>query len=151
MMMLTTPAGKAGFVATDEYPYVFGVVMDWPLKEGYMTVFSTSFGTASVYTTGSFGIIGGERHEDSKAAAKAFVRQANLYYEEAQPVAEYPYPRSDHVRFYLLTYDGVHMIETTLASVMNGKSDYYQMAVLGQDVLTKLRKYAERKIGNPSK
>ena len=150
LMMLTTSPTQMKLSPSDEFPYVCGVLMDWPLKEGFMTVFATSYGTASLYTTGSFGIIGGENHEDVRKAAKLFVREANRFYKPAKLVASYPYPSPDKVRFYLLTYEGVRMTETSLAAIMNGESDYSRLAALGQDVLTALRLHAEKKLEKPA-
>src|SRR5690349_4680714 len=75
-MMLSTPAAKFGVAPTAEFPRVYGVLMDWPIGDQTATVFSTSSGAASLYTTSTFGIIGGEGHEAVRAAAMRFVRAA---------------------------------------------------------------------------
>ena len=62
-MMLTTPPVRTGEKPTKEFPRVYGILMDWPVGEQTATVFSSSSGAASLYTTSTFGIIGGEGHE----------------------------------------------------------------------------------------
>jgi hypothetical protein len=59
---------------TKEFPHVDGVLMDWPISQPIATVFSASIGAASLYTTVSFGIIGGEGHETVRTAAISFVQ-----------------------------------------------------------------------------
>src|SRR6186997_3038858 len=59
-MMLTTPAAEAGFEPTESFPKVFGVVMDIAMSGGLTaTVVSMYDGHASLYTTSTFGVLGG--------------------------------------------------------------------------------------------
>jgi hypothetical protein len=63
-----------------------------------------------LYTTSTFGILGGEGHASVRAAAISFVRAADRFYDVAAETAEYPYPVADKIRFYLLTFKGVRWI-----------------------------------------
>jgi len=137
--MLTTPPARTGEKPTNEFPRVYGILMDWPVGEQTATVFSSSSGAASLYTTSTFGIIGGEGHESVRMAAINFVRAADRLFNSATPTTEYPYPAADRVRFYLLTFDGVRVIDTDLASIASRTSKYAEFFDLGQVVLTELR------------
>jgi hypothetical protein len=53
--------------------------------------------------------------------------------------AEYPYPAGDRVRFHLLTFHGVRVIETDMASTTRGAGPYAELFGLGQAVMTELR------------
>jgi hypothetical protein len=86
--------------------------MDWPIGQQIATIFSTSTGSASLYTTSTFGIIGGEGHASVRAASTAFLKAADRFYDVAAATSEYPYPAGGKVRFYLLTFHGVRAIET---------------------------------------
>jgi hypothetical protein len=145
LMMLTTPAAKTGERPTKEFPRVYGILMDWPVGEQTATVFSSSFGAASLYTTSTFGIIGGEGHESVRIAATNFVRAADRLFNSAIPTTEYPYPNADHVRFYLLTFEGVRVLDTDLPSIENRTSKYAEFFDLGQAVLTQLRMVTEER------
>jgi hypothetical protein len=68
-MFLTTAAKKVGIQPSQEYPRVWGVAMDWPIGEHIATVISLCDGSASVYTTGAFGIIGGVGHKTVRFSA----------------------------------------------------------------------------------
>src|SRR5436190_1683350 len=53
-VMLTTPPAKFGVKPSQEFPRIYGILMDWPIGELTATVFSTSTGAASLYTTSTF-------------------------------------------------------------------------------------------------
>ncbi len=142
-LMLTTPAEKFGLKPTEAFPRVFGVLLDWPIGQETATIFASSSGAASLYTTSTFGIIGGEQHASVRTAATNLVRACDRLIASSHPTTEYPYPGKDHVRFYLLTFDGVRVLETDLASVEQGRSQYGDVFDLGQAVLTQLRRITE--------
>src|SRR5215475_5597920 len=56
-MMLTSPQEKSREKPSKEFPRIYGVLMDWPMSEQIATVFATSTGAASLYTTSTFGIL----------------------------------------------------------------------------------------------
>ena len=143
-MMLKMSPKEADISPSAEFPRVYGVIMDWPLDNTTATVFSASDGTASLYTTSTFGIIGGQSHEPVRIAAKKFVKAADTFHDTATPTTDYPYPTSDRVRFYLLTFNGVRVIDTDLAAIENQSSKYAQLFGLAQEVLTELRQVPER-------
>ena len=138
-MMLTMPSAKLGEKPAKEFPRVYGILMDWPTSKTIATVFSTSTGAASLYTTSTFGVIGGEAHENVRNAAKNFVRAADRFFGDAKTTTEFPYPTTDRVRFYFLTFDGVRVIDTDLASMNDRTNKYSELFGLGQAVLTELR------------
>jgi hypothetical protein len=143
-MMLTMPPQDLGVSPTKEFPRVYGILMDWPIGEQTATIFSTCTGSASLYTTSTFGIIGGEGHASVRAASTAFVKAAGRFYESAASTSEYPYPAGDKIRFYLLTFHGVRVIETDMASVTRGAGPYAELFGLGQTVMTELRLSTEK-------
>ena len=138
-MVLTTPPESMDQRPTDEFPRVYGVLMDWPIGDQVATIFSSSTGAASLYTTSTFGIIGGEGHEPVRAAAIAFVRAGDRLFDASTPTGVFPYPEAGHVRFYLLTFEGVRVVETDVASVQDGTGVCAEFFSLGQEVLTQLR------------
>ena len=145
-MMLTTPPKEIGAKPTKEFPRVYAVLIDWPLADGLIaTVVSSSTGAASLYTTSTFGIIGGEGHATVRVAAKALVRAADRHFTAASPTTEFPYPREGHARFYFLTFDGVRVIDTDMATITNGTNKYAELFGLGQAVLTELRVATEKR------
>ncbi|WP_395747034.1 hypothetical protein [Prosthecobacter sp.] len=144
-MMLTMPPAEMGGKPAKDFPHVYGVLLDWPVSDSTATIFAASDGSASLYTTRAFGILGGIGHENVRTAAVKFTRAAGEFFETAKPVTEFPYPAPGQVHFYLLTFDGVRCIEADLAAIENGTSRHTALFVLGQNVLTELRIITEKK------
>ena len=140
---LSSSAASHGFKPTKEYPRVFGVVMDWHVDDTTATIVSTLNGSASLYTTATFGIIGGETHESVRLAAQRFVKNAETYHDQAVPTSSYPYPATGKVRFYLRTFQDVRVIEADRDSVYSSSGRYSGLFRAGQAVLTELRKVVE--------
>ena len=143
-MALTTPPQALGAKPTTEFPRVYAILMDWPIPDDVVTVFSSATGAASLYTTSKFGVIGGEFHERVRAAAKALVKASDQHVTAAAPTTEFPYPQEGRVRFYFVTFDGVRVIDTDLATITGGTSKYSELFELGQAVLTELRRVTEK-------
>ena len=145
-MMLTTPASKAGIQPSERFPKVFGVVMDLPVSGGHTaTVVSMCDGHASLYTTSTFGVLGGIGHESVRIASTNFVTTVQTHYDAATPTTDYPYPVPDHVRFYLLGFDGVRVIDSEISEVEKRGGQYSAMWSAGQSVLTELRLVTQKK------
>lgn len=143
---LSLPASSLGFQPTKEYPRVFGVAMDWRIGEHTATIVTAQDGSASLYTTATFGIIGGgAAHEPVRAAAQRFVQAAESHHDEASPTSSYAYPSKGKVRFYLRTFDGARVIEAESASVHSSSGKYSPLFRAGQAVVTELRKATEQK------
>lgn len=147
--MLTTPPSEVGIQPTTRYPRVYGVFMDWPLGDYTATVVSLCDGNASLYTTSTFGVIGGAAHESVRAAASSFVRAAERHHDEAVLTKEYPYPAPGRVRFYLACFDGVRVIETDADALTRGADKCSDLWTEGQRVLTELRLVTEKADGKP--
>jgi hypothetical protein len=143
LFLKTTPA-KAGESASAELSSVYGVALDWPIGEHIATVVSLSDGSASLYTTSTFGIIGGSTHEAVRAAAKRFVLLADRYVSDSAPTSAYPYPSRAKVRFYLLTHEGVRFIEEEAEPIYSGSAKLSPLFGAAQDVFTQLRAVTEK-------
>jgi hypothetical protein len=142
--MLAAPPAELGIESSEEFPQVFGVLMDWPVDDLTVSVVALCDGNASLYTTSTFGVIGGFAHSGVRRAAIDFVRDADRFHSEAQPTTDLSYPAADRVRFYLLTFEGLRVLEDDQASVEGGRSPYSTLFGRGQDVITELRRIADR-------
>ncbi len=139
-MILSTPVAESGEKPSKDFPRVYAILMDFPIGgEHTATVLAGSSGGASLYTTSTFGLIGGEGHATVRAAASRFVREADRLVDASSPTTEFPYPAAGKVRFYLLTFDGVRVVEADMAAIEKGTSPMVEFFALGQNVLTELR------------
>src|SRR5258706_5682234 len=112
---LSTTAASLGLRPTPEFPRVFGVAMDWSIGERTATIAALCDGSASLYTTSTFGIIGGGGHEAVRVAALGLVQAAQAVYADAVPATEFEYPPADSVYFFLCTYQGVYALSARVA------------------------------------
>jgi hypothetical protein len=138
-MFLTTSAEQAGIQPSKEYPRVWGVAVDWPMGEHIATIVSLANGSASLYTTSTFGIIGGIGHETVRTAAKKVVKEADRYFDDSSLTQDFSYPAKGHVRFFFTTFSGVRVIDTDWAALSERRSRYFELFDAAQDVLTQLR------------
>jgi hypothetical protein len=137
--MLTTPPGDMSLQPTDRFPNVFGMLMDWPLGTAVASIVSLCDGNASLYTTSTFGIIGGVGHEPVRNAAARFVTAGEKHYAAASPTSDFPYPAKGRVRFYFLCFDGARMIDAEEASLKGGTDPCSDLWREGQNVMSALR------------
>ena len=142
-MFLSIKAESLGIKPDTEYPRVFGVAMDWDIGEHIATVVSLFDGSASLYTTSTFGIIGGANNAYVVTAAQHFVKVADRYFSDTTVTTTHPYPGKDKICFYLLAFDGLRTVETDAAPVYSGSGKFSLLFGAGQDVLTELRKVTE--------
>jgi len=133
---------------TADYPLVRGVLMDWSVEKGTITVVSFSTGDASAYTTGSFGIKGRITDENLRLAAQNFVKAAGRHYNDGTVTKDFPYPKAGRVRFYLICYDGVRVIDADLEGARTGDDKYSDLYAEGQLVIDELRLMSEKKKGD---
>jgi len=148
-MALTTPVSKLGFSSDSDFPTVYGVLTEWDLGGVTATVMSMRDGTASLYTTSTFGIIGGQGHESVLKAAIRYVELAKQYVDSSKPVTDFPYPKSGQVYFYILTYDGVRLCIGDEHAIESGSDPTRPLFAAAQDVLTELRLIMEKKNAQP--
>ena len=142
---LSVPANEFGISPSNEFPRTYAVLIDFPMSEVIVTIVSLSDGSASMYTTSTFGIIGGGSYEKVKVAAAHLVVEPDKLFEEAKPTKDYPYPAKGKVRFYLVSFTDVRVIETDLAAIESNQSKYSSLFWLGQEVMTQLRLETEKK------
>jgi hypothetical protein len=140
---LTTPPADYGIIPTSQFPRVYGVVMDWGMEGFTISVVSLADGNASLYTTSTFGVIGGLGHSSVRDAALRFVTAAARYFDDGVPVREYPYPVAGRVRFYFLSFQGVRVIETSDEVFQSRTAKYSDLGTLGQQLITEFRQITE--------
>lgn len=139
LMALNTTAEALKLKPDKKYPFVFGVVMDWKVGNGVASIVGLRDGTASLYTTTGFGIIGSGGHESASRLAKEYVQLAQPLYYESKEIATYDYPSVGKVYFYFLTYGGVRLYigdEEAITKKIDLSSSLFSAA---QNLLTEMR------------
>ena len=126
---------------------VIAVVMDWPLDANVVTVLASSEGDASVYTTGTFGMIGGIGHESVRMAAISFVEAAQKHFAVTAPSTDFSYPSRQDIRFFFVTPSAVRSVTFPANEVQKQHSPAADLYAHGQRVLTELRMVTEKQRG----
>ena len=143
LKILTASAVEIGLKPTQDYPRVFTALMDWPVGTNIVSVYGSCTGDASIYTTFTFGVIGGIGHETVRNAAHQFVKVAETHYDDAVPTKNYPYPKPGHIYFYLVGFNGVRMIDVVEESQLAGKCSDLEKAA--QQLIAEIRMIYEKK------
>jgi len=79
----------------------------------------------------------------SRHLTQNFVKLGEKYYSEAISTTDYSYPQSGRVRFYLICYDEVRMIEVNASLEDRRRSKYSDLFVQAHRVISELRRIVE--------
>jgi hypothetical protein len=107
-------------------------------------------GTASLYTSSGFGIIGGHRYSSVREAAARYVKLAEKFFVRSKAVSAFPYPRKGQVYYYLLTYDGVRLSVGDESGIRRGSDPTQPLFAAAQAVVAELRRTTERRQDQPA-
>jgi hypothetical protein len=141
---LQAPAKDFGIAPTPDFPRTYGVLVEFPIDQFTATIVALCDGNASLYTTSTFGLIGGVAHEQVRKAAAKLVDSADKFFDDAKPTKEYPYPAKGKVRVYLVSFGGVRVLESDLSAIEANQSKLSALFWQGQDVLTQLRQVTQK-------
>ncbi|MGZ6018140.1 MAG: hypothetical protein ACXWKO_05675 [Phenylobacterium sp.] len=97
--------------ATPGQEQVYGVIVEYQVENGLVTVVGFASGDASVYRSTGGGEIGGRREPTVAGAARSLVAQAQVQLSDLPLVKDYPTPEPGHVRVYALTTAGLRGAE----------------------------------------
>lgn len=124
---------------------VFGVVMDWDLGDGTMSLITYQTGDASMYLSSGGGVIGGGQHENVSKASKEFVTMAQNYVDKASKADTTTLPDKDCFKFYFLTNKGKFVAQETISNIENKSSKWLDLFENANNVITELRLTTEKK------
>lgn len=121
LLAITTPPYKYTRIQSEK---VFGMVMDYPVKNGTATLVSYITGETSLYVSNGSGVINGHRHTHIHDQAIRLVESSASQLPLMLATSRYPMPVAGSVRFYLLTTEGVHTAEVLMSDVEQGASSF---------------------------
>lgn len=139
-MILKAEPEELGAEPSEEFPRIYAIVTDWRIgKEHIATVGAANSGWASLYTTSTFGIIGGESQEEVRLATIRCVKTADRYFNLSYPTDEWPYPAEGEIYFYLKTFDGLRVIKAIESEIHDQSHPAAPLFFAVQDIVTALR------------
>jgi hypothetical protein len=138
-MILHGPREKLNLPATSRPTEPWGVVMDFAVSHGTVTVTSLSDGNASIYLSSGGGYLGGVGKPAIHSAAQNFVRTASEFQAAMNPAAEFPLPERGQVSFYVLTDAGVFTGRAAEEELRQRHHPLTKLFAAGQEVITQYR------------
>jgi len=124
---------------------IYAALMDWPIgRDHTATVLSSSFGDASLYTTSTFGVLGGIGHDSVRKAAAAFISAAEAHIDLTSGTTDFSYASKGEARFFFVTSKGVRSITFPFSEVERVGSPASELFARAQDVVTQLRLITEK-------
>jgi hypothetical protein len=124
---------------------IYGVIMDWDLGEGIMTLITYKTGDASMYLSTGGGVIGGGQHKNVNKASKQFIKLADKYLDKAVKTDLTTIPDKNCVRFYFLMTKGKYFAQEKMINFENKTSQWLDYFEEANKVITELRLTTEKK------
>lgn len=143
-LKILNPASQMSLKLSKDYPRVATVLMDWPMGTNVISVYGACTGDASIYTTATFGVMGGVGHEPVPQAAHDLVKIGEKHCDAAVSTKDFPYPKPGHIYFYLVCYDDVRKIEVDEDLLKNGTSKYSNLGAAAQKLIGELRQIVQK-------
>jgi hypothetical protein len=117
----------------------WGVIMDWGVASGPVSIVAIADGSASIYMSNGGGYLGGIGHESIRKAARNMVAAAAEVQKETTATTVYPLPRRGEVIFYLLTDAGIFTARGSEGELKAHSHFLSKLGEAGQDVITQYR------------
>ena len=136
---------KVGIKRPDDNTQVWGVMTEFTVDGGYVTMVSLANGRTYMYFSSGSGILGAGDYSMVSIASAELVKTAERYKSIMKPTKDHPFPSAGHTRFYLLTYSGLYTSEVPERQ-MDGEhtSPMYGLYAFTQNVITQIRLISSR-------
>lgn len=144
-MALNVTAEQLQLELPDDKITVFGIVMDWEIGDGIVTLVAYQTGDVSMYLSSGGAIIGGGQHDSVRKVALPYVANGYRFIEYSTQTDGTQLPKKDEVQFYLLTNKGRYFGKETMANIENESSDWLSLFVVANKLITELRMTTENK------
>lgn len=115
----------------------YGIIVDWNVGNGIVTITSFNPGEASMYLSSGGGV--GGQHESVRNAVKTYLAKGQTFLGKATQTEENNLPNEYEVHFFLITKQGKFFGKDNMANMENGSSDWLTLFEEANNVLTELR------------
>jgi len=131
---------KIGIKRSSEHPNVWGVMTEFSLDGGYVTIVSLANGKTDMYFSSGSGILGAGDHSMVSIASAELVKTAERYLSQMRSTVDHPFPSPGCTRFYLLTYHGLLTSEVSENIMLDERTHpMYGLYAFTQNVITQIR------------
>jgi hypothetical protein len=136
---------KVGIKRSAQQENVWGVITEFTIDGGYVTLGSLANGRTYMYFSSGTGILGAGDYSMVSIASAELVKTAERYVSIMTPTKDRPYPSPGCTRFYLLTYSGLYTSEVQ-ESLMDGEHTHpmFGLYAFTHNVITQIRMISNR-------
>lgn len=136
---------KVGIKKLNEHANVWGVMTEFTVDGGYVTIVSLANGKTDMYFSSGSGILGAGDYSMVSIASAELVKTAERYLSQMQSTIDHPFPSPGHTRFYLLTYHGLFTGEVSENIMLDERTHpMYGLYAFTQNVITQIRHISSR-------
>jgi len=136
---------KVGIKRSNEHPNVWGVMTEFRVDGGYVTIVSLANGKTDMYFSSGNGIMGAGENSMVSLASAELVKTAERYLSQMQSTVDHPFPSPGYTRFYLLTYHGLLTGEVSENIMLDERTHpMYGLYAFTQNVITQIRHISGR-------
>ena len=134
-----------GIQRSSDYPNVWGVMTEFGVDGGYVTIVSLANGKTDMYFSSGRGILDAGDYSMVSIASAELVKTAERYLSQMQSAPDHPFPSPGHTRFYLLTYHGLFSAEVSEDIMLDERTHpMYGLYAFTQNVITQIRHISGR-------
>ncbi|HEV2037681.1 MAG TPA: hypothetical protein VGQ96_03655 [Candidatus Eremiobacteraceae bacterium] len=124
---------------------VFGALMEFTAGQTWVSLVAILDGTTSLYFGSGGGIIGAGKSEIVRKANRLFLEVAGQFVSRFAKTESYPTPQPNHMRFYLLTSDGVRASDEIREDAVRQRgNELFGLYAAAQNVITQIRLVQEK-------
>jgi len=123
---------------------LYGIIMDWWIEKGIVTVVSFKTGDASVYLSSGTILIGGGTHENIHQFSIDFIHTGDKYVTQAMKTTNRNLCTKNTVVFYFLTKSGFRYLKEDVKNFENEDSALLELFEAGNKIISGYRKYSEQ-------
>ena len=136
---------KVGIKRANDQTNVWGVMTEFTVDDGYVTMVSLANGRTYMYFSSGSGILGAGDYSMVSIASAELVKTAERFVSQMQPATQHPFPSPGHTRFYVMTYSGLYTSEVR-ESDMDGERSHpmFGLYAFTQNVITQIRLISSR-------
>ncbi|MFK7787650.1 MAG: hypothetical protein AB8B56_21185 [Crocinitomicaceae bacterium] len=136
---------ELGLEKDDSTIALYGVIMDWDMGSGIVTLVAYSTGDTSLYMSSGAGFIGAGRHEDVNQLVQGFISESASQINHAQPDDSRDLPTNGDIIFHFLTTQGKFSQKDNIGSMEDQTSPNLPYFEAANQVITAIRIASERK------
>jgi len=118
---------------------LYGIVMDWSMKDVIATVVSFKTGDASLYLSSGQIFIGGYSHESILNASIEFINLGKKFLSKAKKIESNVQIKEDKVYFHFLTESGRYYIVEEKTKIDDKSSDILDLFHAANEIITEYR------------